>query len=172
MAEKKPSISKPALYGIMAGMLLTGTCNTMVMKFQDDTYSDCNLFTHPYMQGMFMFLGEFVCFGLLFAKRAIYGHENAPKEDSSLALSPGMAQAVQKKKLTKINPLWLALPASCDFCASTLMFIALTMVPPSVYQMMRGIIVVITALLSIIFLNRKLYRHHWTSLAFIVGCVA
>lgn len=42
MAEKKPSISKPALYGIMAGMLLTGTCNTMVLKFQDDTFSDCN----------------------------------------------------------------------------------------------------------------------------------
>jgi drug/metabolite transporter (DMT)-like permease len=52
------------------------------------------------------------------------------------------------------------------------MFIALTMVPPSVYQMMRGIIVVITALLSIIFLNRTLYRHHWTSLAFIVAGVA
>lgn len=38
--------------------------------------------------------------------------------------------------------------------------------------MMRGIIVVITALLSIIFLNRTLYRHHWTSLAFIVAGVA
>lgn len=132
MAERKPTISKPALYGIMLGMLLTGTCNTMVMKFQDDTFSECNYFTHPYMQGMFMFLGEFVCFGLLFIKRAIYGDENAPK-DTAVPLSPGMTQAVEKKKLTKINPLWLALPASCDFCASTLMFIALTMVPPSVY---------------------------------------
>lgn len=118
-----------------------------------------------------MFIGEFICFGFLIVKRAIYGHENAPKEDNIL-LSPGMARAIEKKKLTKINPFWLAIPATCDFVASTLMFIALTMVPPSVYQMMRGIIVVITALLSIIFLNRTLYRHHWTSLAFIVIGVA
>lgn len=34
--------------------------------------------------------------------------------------------------------------------------------------MMRGIIVVITALLSIVFLGRKLYRHHWVSIVFIV----
>jgi len=42
------------------------------------------------------------------------------------------------------------------------------MVPPSVYQMMRGSIVVICALFSIIFLKRKQYRHHWTGLACIV----
>jgi len=56
--------------------------------------------------------------------------------------------------------------------ASTLMFIALTMVDASVYQMMRGIIVVITALLAVIFLGRKQYRHHWTAIAFIVFGVA
>jgi len=119
-----------------------------------------------------MFVGEFVCFGLLFAKRAIYGNETTAVNEPGVPLSPGMAQAVQKKKLTNIHPAWLAIPASCDFCASTLMFIALTMVPPSVYQMMRGIIVVITAFLSIIFLNRTLYRHHWTALVMIVLGVA
>lgn len=88
MENKKPQISKPLLYGIMAGMLLTGTCNTMILKVQDLTttptapsqlvpYVDkCNDFTHPYMQGMFMFVGEFICFGLLGIKRLIYGHEN------------------------------------------------------------------------------------------------
>lgn len=73
---------------------------------------------------------------------------------------------------TNINPLLLAIPATCDFMASTLMFIALTMVDASIYQMMRGIIVVIAALLSIIFLGRKLYRHHWTAIFLIVGGVA
>lgn len=34
--------------------------------------------------------------------------------------------------------------------------------------MMRGIIVVITALMSIAFLGRKLYAHHWWSMLFIV----
>ena len=48
------------------------------------------------------------------------------------------------------------------------MFIALNLVDASVYQMMRGTIVFITAIFSIIFLKRTLYRHHWTSLAIII----
>jgi hypothetical protein len=34
---EKPKISKGALYGIMGGMLLFGTCNTLIMKAQDLT---------------------------------------------------------------------------------------------------------------------------------------
>lgn len=37
MEHQKPSISKAALYGIMGGMLITGTCNTMILKVQDLT---------------------------------------------------------------------------------------------------------------------------------------
>lgn len=153
MEQKKPSISKAALYGIMGGMLITGTCNTMILKVQDLTktgmpassieqsnppypysYTECNDFTHPYMQGLFMFVGEFICFGLLGIKRLLYGHENKAKEaETAVPLSPGMAAAVEQKKLTKIHPLWLAIPAACDFTSSTLMFVALTMVPASVY---------------------------------------
>ena len=79
---------------------------------------------------------------------------------------------------TDINPLLLAIPACFDIIASTLMNIALTMVAASVYQMLRGIIIIITAVMSIIFLKRKLYRHHWTSMAviftgvFMVGTAA
>lgn len=64
-----------------------------------------------------------------------------------------------------------------DICGSTLMFIALTMCAASIYQMMRGIIVVITAGMAMIFLGRKQYCHHWSSLftivvgVFIVGLV-
>ena len=70
------------------------------------------------------------------------------------------------------SPFLLAIPASCDFAGSTLMFIALTMVPASVYQMMRGAINVVTPILSIIFLGRKQHRHHWTGVACIVIGVA
>lgn len=47
------------------------------------------------------------------------------------------------------------------------MNIALTMVAASVYQMLRGIIIIVTAVMSIIFLKRKLYRHHWSSIGVI-----
>jgi drug/metabolite transporter (DMT)-like permease len=52
------------------------------------------------------------------------------------------------------------------------MFVALTMVPASVYQMMRGVIVLFTALESMIFLGRKIYIHHWFAIILIVLGVA
>lgn len=118
---------------------------------------------------MIMFCGESLCFGLLYIKRRIYGHENKAilEENAAVPLSPGMQQAVAKKKLVTINPLWLAIPAACDFTGSTLMFVALTMVPASVYQMMRGAIVIITAFFSKWFLGKKLYKHHWWSLVLV-----
>lgn len=58
------------------------------------------------------------------------------------------------------------------YCGSTLMFVALTQCAASVYQMMRGIIVVITAAMSILFLGAKQYTHHWVSLFMIVAGVA
>jgi uncharacterized membrane protein len=37
--------------------------------------------------------------------------------------------------------------------------------------MMRGSIVVITAMMSMCFLGRKQYRHHWTAIVLIVAGV-
>jgi drug/metabolite transporter (DMT)-like permease len=38
--------------------------------------------------------------------------------------------------------------------------------------MMRGMIIIVTSVMSIIFLKRKLYRHHWGSVAVIFLGVA
>jgi len=100
-----------------------------------------------------MFLGELLAMAFFFVKKAYY--DRMEQKGLAIPLSPGTRQAEQIKMLTNINPLWLAIPASCDVCGSTLMFVALTMCPSSVYQMMRGSIVVITALFSMCFLGRK-----------------
>lgn len=52
------------------------------------------------------------------------------------------------------------------------MFVGLTQCAASVYQMMRGAIVLITALFSVIFLKRKQYAHHIIALVLIVSGVA
>ena len=71
-----------------------------------------------------------------------------------------------------ISPLSLAVPALFDFVATILMFIALTMIPASVYQMMRGFTNVATPIISIYFLDLKQYRHHWLGIVSIVIGVA
>lgn len=93
-------------------------------------------------------------------------------DENATPLSPGTQMANQTKLKTSINPLYLAIPATCDICGSTLMFIALTQCAASVYQMMRGCIVIITALLSVAFLGKKQYAHHWLSLLAIISGVA
>jgi drug/metabolite transporter (DMT)-like permease len=163
----------------MIGMLTFGTLNTIVGKYLDTEQAPqnsgiegrCYYFTHPYLQTAVMFFGELTCFGLLFIKLYM-DKRKAVAQNDALLLSPGAQVAQQVKMKTNINPLLVAIPASCDVCGSTTTFIALVLVPASTYQMMRGCIVVITAFMSIIFLGRKQYRHHWVGIVCIISGVA
>lgn len=74
-------------------------------------------------------------------------------------------QKMEKKG--HINPFLFMIPALFDILASTLMLVALTTVSASVYQMMSGSMVIITSVLSVIFLKRKQYAHHILSLMII-----
>ena len=120
-----------------------------------------------------MFTGELSVFGAYGIKKWWIGRQAAanPAQAKQL-LSPGTAMAEDKQLKMNPSPLLMAIPASCDFAGSTLMFIALTMVPASVYQMMRGAINVVTPILSIIFLKKKQYAHHWLGVFCIVVGVA
>jgi drug/metabolite transporter (DMT)-like permease len=119
-----------------------------------------------------MFIGEFCCLFVYFGKMWINQRKVTKGEIDEMPLSPGGQMATKTNLRTTINPLYLLIPASCDICGSTLMFVALTMCAASIYQMMRGIIVLITSLLSVWFLGKKQYCHHWSSLFVIVGGVA
>ena len=56
---------------------------------------------------------------------------------------------------TKINPLLLLIPCTFDLASSILSFFALIQVAASIYQMVRGVIILITALLAFLFLGQK-----------------
>lgn len=78
------------------------------------------------------------------------------------------AKAERDGKLSKYQYFWLAIPASCDLCATGLQFMGLLLVPASVWQMLRGGMIVIVAIVSVLFLNRKLYRHHILGLTLVI----
>jgi hypothetical protein len=48
LMERK-QVSKSFLYYVMAGMLICGTSNTLVMKYQDATIADGQYYTHPFL---------------------------------------------------------------------------------------------------------------------------
>ena len=125
-----------------------------------------------------MFLGLFTCLIVYFCK-ACYSKINTAKQlekmqnDQPVDVEPStLAKSPAPVSKTKINPLWFAIPAAFDCAASSLMFIGLTQTAASVYQMMRGAIVIFTALFSVIFLKKKQYAHHLISLVVIVSGLA
>jgi len=144
----------------MAIMMTAGTCNTMVAKIQDMQSSDGNAYWHPYFQTSTMFAGEFMCLFVYLGDRAINKSQDAAP---SAPKKPGFK--------AKLGPLIFALPAFIDMCGSTLMMIGLGLTYASVYQMLRGAIVVVVALYSVVFLKRKLFKHHYVGVAFVTGGV-
>ena len=74
----------------------------------------------------------------------------------------------QRGPKININIALLAITALFDIVGSSLMFIALTLVAASIYQMLRGFVMFMTAIQSIIILKRRYYRHHLLSLTFII----
>ena len=80
-----------------------------------------------------MFLGEFTCLPAYGIKKWLEGRKKNEVSHPDLLLSPGGQMAAKKSLPTNINPLLIAIPASCDFLGSSLMFCALTMTPASVY---------------------------------------
>ena len=113
-----------------------------------------------------MFMGEFCCLAVF----SLMVWLNKRKDASYV--SPMEQKAVAGGRSTDFNKLWFAIPAACDVCGSTLMFAGLTMAAASVYQMMRGTIVLVTSISGVLFLGRKYYRHHWTGVTFVVIGVA
>ena len=64
--------------------------------------------------------------------------------------------------------LWLGIPATADFITSMLQYTALNFIDPSIYQMLRGGIIIVIAITSVCCLNMRLVKRHYVGCAFVV----
>ncbi|KAF9900975.1 hypothetical protein EC991_006698 [Linnemannia zychae] len=192
---------------LVIGMLVAGTANTVITKYQDMAcVKNCDNpdprthehFEQPIWQTLNMFMGETLClvaasvFAFIAEK---YGRAKwaslvlddeeeedvlAAVESDGLISSPptahghghGHATPLKKKKLEGPLVLLLWLPTLCDMTASTLMNVGLIYCAASVYQMLRGALVIFTGLLSVFFLGRRLLAYEWFALFTIVAGIA
>ena len=149
-------------------------------------------FMKPWTQTLVMFAGEFMCILLFFYRRRQYllrqREENYVNEGSAMMspadengntasmFSPSALFSPTHRKgkadtkdsaygtITWSSTLICILPACCDVGGTTLSGIGLLFTSASVFQMLRGSIIVFTALLSVIFLKRKLWGYHYLGL--------
>lgn len=66
------------------------------------------------------------------------------------------------------NRLLLAMPASLDMCGTSTIYAGLVLTYASVFQMLRGSVVIFTGLASVIFLKRKLLGFHWLGMVLVL----
>lgn len=109
-----------------------------------------------------MFFGELLCLPVYYCIM-----HNRRKDQTPSSPNTQLAEKVNLKSTN--NPFILGCPAFLDFFGSTIMFVALALVPASIYQMMRGFIVVIACFFSILFLKKRYFRHHWLGVILVTG---
>ncbi|TDH00537.1 hypothetical protein EPR50_G00189610 [Perca flavescens] len=136
----------------LAGLMLTtGSLNTLSAKWADMfSAKGCHdgpqhKFTHPFVQAVGMFLGEFSCIAAFYMLLCYDRRRPEPK------VNPGQS----------FNPLLFFPPAMCDMTATSIMYVALNMTSASSFQMLRGAVIIFTGLLSVAFLGRRLLPSQW-----------
>jgi drug/metabolite transporter (DMT)-like permease len=149
---KMPETAGRSPYFYMCVMLLTGACNTLLMKFLCLQVASPGVglpgkpFDFPFFQTMLMMLGELSCLAAFSAQQ-----NNLPKDPTSSSF-----------------PLWvMALPVTCDWTATTLVNAAYVILPASTIQMCRGCVVVFTCLFSVLFLGRRQQTHQYFGVALV-----
>lgn len=147
---------------IVTGTIICGCLNSLLTKYQDNqcvaNCSDPDVTKHknfeqPAIQTLQMFIGElaiYIVYYVLnksrFAKRALYSSIEDPQAGS------------------RLKSLMLAIPSVCDMLATTFMNVGLMYTPVSIYQMTRGAVVLFVAVLSVLFLKRRIRKLEWISL--------
>jgi len=163
MAQK---ISKFKLYLFLFGMLMTGSMTTIFVKLQGfakfNKDGEKHKFNHAFVQAFIMFLGEFFCL-LIYGVYRLFQRYKYGRVDKI----PDLAEATRRGYRTQVNILIFIIPAFFDIFATSILFFGLMLIPASGYQMIRGSMVFVVAIISMIFLNKRYHRHQWTSLAFL-----
>ncbi|KAI9205401.1 uncharacterized protein BJ171DRAFT_73101 [Polychytrium aggregatum] len=188
------------VYALVAGMLFTGTVNTILNKYQvlqcvencdDPDASQRKYFEQPIWQTLNMFIGEALC--LLVYYISLYSesaksspavsshssiihpddHEEAGVVGTSAAgestplISAHEDGAAPAPAMTGWQNFLLWLPTLCDMTSTTLMSVGLIYISASVYQMLRGSVVLFTGTFSVLFLGHRHPLHRWIALCLV-----
>jgi len=147
----------PFQKAIVLLMVGTGTLNTISASLQlarqargiDDQLA---YFQHPFVQTLFMMLGECLCMVAYLVLKYIVYKDNPEKVDGPDALP--------------MNPLVLWPAAFLDIVATAMGYMGLGfMKNPGFFQMLRCSPIIFCGLLSIPFLGQRLKAHNWIGIA-------
>lgn len=129
--------------------LVSGTLNSIVMKLCYQTASEssedpeAHFFHKPWFMSMVMFL-------------------------AMLCALPMYYMRSRSKHVSLKTWLIVSIPSFCDLVGSSMQQVGLIFTPVSIYQMLKGSILLFSAALSVWFLNKRMYMHNWVG---VILCV-
>lgn len=138
---------------LVLAMLLFGSYNTVICKLQYQTLcptlpSGIHPFNKPWLTNLMMFAGE-ASMLIPFTMRVAARRHRHPGLDEAL-LSP-----------RKVPLHIFAIPAVCDVVGSGVAAVAMMLIDAAVWQMMRGAVIIFSAIMAVTFLRRRLQAYHW-----------
>lgn len=143
-------------------MVVTGSINTLSTKWADRELAvgldgpPARHFDHPFLQAVGMFIGEFSCLVVFHCMRCILHFSGRRMEVGT----------------QNFNPLIFLPAALCDMCGTSLMYIGLNLTFASSFQMLRGAVIIFTALLSVAFLGRTIKTLMWIGIISVIAGLA
>eukprot|EP00416_Gambierdiscus_australes_P017811 CAMPEP_0171063782 /NCGR_PEP_ID=MMETSP0766_2-20121228/5885_1 /TAXON_ID=439317 /ORGANISM="Gambierdiscus australes, Strain CAWD 149" /LENGTH=410 /DNA_ID=CAMNT_0011519743 /DNA_START=52 /DNA_END=1284 /DNA_ORIENTATION=+ len=152
----------------VAGLLVFGCLNTLTTKIQWTMYSVGTdgvprKFEKPWFAVLLMFLAMSVV-GLAHAFRALRS-----KKASAQALPDMTPGGVGKERAPEQSQckifLVVGIPAILDLVATGVGFLGFVYIPSSTYQMLRGSMIIFTAVESVFLLGRRLQAYNWIGVA-------
>jgi len=163
---------------VVAGMLTFGTCTVVIQKLifsmQGKTKSgETKEFKKPWFQTEAMFIGMFGCLAVYEVMRCVQAAKKRKQpqhvsETKPLVNSDSMRGAPKKNEMARWKQYCIVCtPALCDMCATAMMNVGLLWIAASVWQMLRGSMVIFSAFFSKFFLKRELHASHWTGVCIV-----
>lgn len=176
-------------------MVIFGSLNTILTAWQNSTemtHSPKNAkgeypgYDQAVIQTSIMLIGETLCFFVYISLKAAFNASEKKKlaiaeqtgvapSDDVTPLMDGMLGITHNRShppLTFSQHFLLALPAACDTVGTCLQMAGLAMTSGSTYQMLRGFVIVVTAIFGRIFLGHKIYNYKIVSMVLMVMAFA
>ena len=163
---KNPNAPRWQQIYAIPGMLIFGTATVVTQKFLFEqtsvgTYGE-HKFKKPWFQTDSMFLGM----TLSLLAYLILGRRDRSEVDSqdSIFTSTASTDETSKKKKSKLKLYFASmLPAICDLTATSLMNVQLLYINASVWQMLRGSMVIFSSIFCAFILKRPHAPYMWWS---------
>lgn len=155
---------------IVSGAFISIFGKVMYQTSSIDRFGKSVKFEKPWFEDWAMFVGMV----FVFIPEGIRRLFNRVKKSHETVNSTYVAAGDKNEKANgdekKRDWSWLliAIPAVCDSVATILMNIALLWLDTSIWQMMRGSIIIFTAILTIYWRKRKLFRNEWIGMSCVV----